>query len=87
MKTNPPIFKGEMGNLYGTPVIVNDTACISEEMRQFRFPKSKKKRIVKKWGKRPENLKLTKVDRIIKVEGRLIMSEKTFNRIKESQKI
>ena len=28
------------------------------EKYQFRFPKTKKKRIVKKWGKMPDNLKV-----------------------------
>lgn len=50
---------------------------------QIRFPKSKKKRIRKKWAKRPENWEL-RYDRSAKgyiFGGKLIVGPETFKRI------
>lgn len=65
-------------SINGIQIIVNDTICIKREYRQFRFPKSKKKRIRKKWAKRKENYKefeqhfslLDKLNRVLFVSSK-----------------
>lgn len=42
------ILKGELGNIFGIKVISSPYATTRE---QFKFPRSKKKRIRKKWAK------------------------------------
>jgi len=43
---------------YGMPIVINDYVGNKSEFRQFRFPRSKKKRIRKKWAKNRANWKL-----------------------------
>jgi hypothetical protein len=63
-------------------VIINDLACVSRELKQFRFPKSKRLRIRKKWSKNRKNFRLTDVHKCIKFGNTLIVSSKTFDKIK-----
>ena len=45
--------------IYGIPVIVDNNMFESSyRLRQFRFPRSKKKRIRKKWGKIGKNFRM-----------------------------
>lgn len=67
---------------FGMPVIVNDFACISQEWKQYRFPKSKKKRICKKWAKQSRYYRMEDVHRVIKIDGKLIVSKKIFEQLK-----
>ena len=46
-------------------VIINDDLCIGTVLKQFRFPRTKKKRIIKKWGKKRENCREVIVDRVL----------------------
>lgn len=66
----------------GMPVIVNDFACISQEWKQYRFPKSKKKRIRKKWAKQSRYYRMQDIHRAFKVDGKLIVSTKVFEQLK-----
>lgn len=49
---------------------------------QFRFPKSKKLRIKKKWRKQSKNFKKVERGGIIKADGVLYASSEIFSRIK-----
>jgi len=71
--------------LGGVDVFVNDMACISKEWKQYRFPKSKKKRIRKKWSKRSKNFRMQDVHRMIvmKDERRVFVSQKMYDKLKE----
>jgi hypothetical protein len=45
-----------MNAFFGIPIIVDETLPIRRRV-QFRFPKSRRKRIRKKWAKQPENFR------------------------------
>lgn len=45
-------------DIYGMPIVINDYMGNESEFRQIRFPRSKKKRIRKKWSKNRANWKL-----------------------------
>lgn len=51
-----PLLQGMMPNLFGMPVYVSP-APFPERRVQFRFPRSKKRRIRRKWAARPENFR------------------------------
>ena len=68
----------------GLRVYINDLACvIPDKTFQFRFPKSKKKRIRKKWSKRPQNWKTTYKHVTYKMADSIIMSRKTWIEIQK----
>ena len=54
-------FVGGLADLNGLPVVLDNTWCSIRKRVQFRFPKSKKSRIRKKWSKRPKNWRVQKV--------------------------
>lgn len=64
------------------PVIVNDFACITQEWEQYKFPKSKKKRIRKKWAKQSGYFRVQDVHRAIKIQGQLFVSTKIYEQLK-----
>ena len=73
--------------LYAVPIgdfefYVNDMACIGMERKQYRFPKSKKVRIRKKWAKRPINFKMMEVHKVITMGRKMYVSTKTFEKLK-----
>ncbi len=70
---------------FGIQVFVNNMACISNEWKQYRFPKSKKKRIRKKWSKRNVNFRMQEVHKVImlKAENKMYVSQKTFYKLEE----
>jgi hypothetical protein len=60
-------------------IIANDFACVSFDYKQFRFPKSKKARIRKKWRRKSENFKTVETHKVL-IHGDVIyMSTKTLN--------
>lgn len=63
------------------PLVINDMACISKEWRQVRYPKSRKKRIRKKWGKQCQNFGFKEVHRLIKLGDRMLVSGKIYAHI------
>jgi hypothetical protein len=60
------------------PEIIN---LESQELKQFRFPKSKKKRIRKKWSKRKQNFKYITVQKMLKIGDTIFVSRKVFDTI------
>jgi hypothetical protein len=70
--------------MHGTPVLVDDNLCQFREFIQFRFPKSKKKRIRKKWSKQTNNWKWKEKERIFKFEDKIIISSKAYELLKDS---
>ena len=70
---------------FGFQVVVNDIACISKEWKQYRFPKSKKVRIRKKWSKRSVNFRMQDVHRVIKMQDKLFVSSLIFEKLKGLQ--
>ena len=74
-----------MSNLFpfdGMQVVVNDLVCVTNEWKQYRFPKSKKKRIRKKWAKKAFNYKVLELHKAIQFDGKLYVSKKTFEQLK-----
>lgn len=72
-------------NLYGIRVqLVDESFVRIYKKKQFRFPKSKKKRIRKKWSKRPENFHTVQVlgERVTKVGDTLFVGPKTLEALK-----
>jgi len=69
----------------GLKIFVNDFACITNERVQCRFPKSKKKRIRKKWSKRPSNYRIKEVHRMIQVGNNLYVSSNIYEQLKKEQ--
>lgn len=69
----------------GVDVFVNDMACISKEWKQYRFPKSKKKRIRKKWSKQGKNFRMQDIHRMIvmKEERKVFVSQKVYDKLRE----
>lgn len=65
----------------GIPVYMNDHICIKNEMRQYRFPKSKKRRIRKKWSKREINFRPQEVHYVYKMKDRVVMSTKAIEQL------
>lgn len=66
----------------GIQVIVNDVACVSRKWKQYRFPKSKKKRIRKKWAKNNKYFRMQDVHSAINFDGKLIVSSKMYEKMK-----
>lgn len=63
-------------------VYVSDAACVNTQWKQFRFPKSKKSRIRKKWRKKNSNFKMVEVHRVIRIFDRMIVSSKIYEKLK-----
>lgn len=73
-------------NLYGIRVqLVDESFVRIYKKKQFRFPKSKKKRIRKKWSKRLENFHTVIVpgERAMKVGEILYVGPKTYEAMKK----
>lgn len=65
-------------------VVANDLMCTSKSWRQYRYPKSKKKRIRKKWSKNINNWRFHEIHSAFKTkEGLLILSTRDYNRMIE----
>ena len=58
---------------------------VKKERIQYRFPKSKKKRIRRKWFKRPGNWKIVEKEMAVKIEGKIYVSPKMFQKLKDSR--
>jgi len=59
---------------FGLNIEIKDYLCFTKERKQFRFPKSKKVRIRKKWRKQPKNFRLEDVHKVFKVGNTLFVS-------------
>ncbi len=69
---------------HGIEVFLDDRLCAREEWKQFRFPKSKKKRIRKKWAKKRINYKYKTVYRTVRYGNKLFVPSVVYNKLKES---
>lgn len=65
----------------GIPIIENMYMCEAEEI-QYRFPRSKKARIRKKWARRPQNWKSIARDQVFKVGNKLVCSPSIHAKLK-----
>ncbi|MFA7287033.1 MAG: hypothetical protein WC052_05220 [Patescibacteria group bacterium] len=66
----------------GIRVFIDDTACVYEKSVQYLFPKTKKRRIQKKWAKRSSNFRAKTFHRMFKLSDGIIVSQKTFETLK-----
>ena len=68
----------------GLQLVINDATCVKKEKIQFRFPKSKKKRIRKKWAKRDTNFKTIEKHVCYKIPNDvLVISSKIYNELEK----
>ena len=69
---SPPFFR------YGVRVFVSNSV-VEYRRVQFRFPKSKKRRICKKWRRNPRNYKTVIVnDPVLKINNDFYMSHANY---------
>lgn len=62
-------------------IAVNEAVCKSFERIQYRFPKSKKKRIRKKWRKDKTNFRNQEVHRIIKLHDTFFVTQRIYDKL------
>jgi len=84
MLSNPLGYSNECGRLSGMKVIQSPYAT---EKRQFRFPRTQKKRIMKKWRKQERNYKHLPCMYINKIGGTLIVHPEIYNRLMKLSRI
>ena len=65
--------------MFGFNIVVSDTLCINYVRAQFRKPKTKKKRILKKWESREKNFKIIEVHKKVQIGKTLFVSQKTYD--------
>jgi hypothetical protein len=70
-----------LNTLYGFRVVVD--ASLADRV-QFRFPKTWKKRIRKKWAKRPENYRVVPRKDVYRVGDRLLMHPALWEELKKA---
>jgi hypothetical protein len=72
---------------YPTPVPagfklkINDFLCIAKELKQIKFPKSKKKRIRKKWTKNKKNYGIVDVHKAFYAGDDLFVSSLIYEKL------
>lgn len=67
---------------FGMKILVNDISCIYNDWAQYRFPKSKKVRIRKKWKKDHKNFRLEKRERFFKIGNDvLVVSSRVYKQL------
>lgn len=65
----------------GAKVICNAPLCVGTEYKQYRWPKSKKKRIRKKWSKNSKYYKYVEVESAVKMENTIFVGPKTYEKL------
>ena len=68
--------------LGGIPVHVNDMYCITHKWKQYRHPKQKSHRRVKKWAKNRKHYRMEEQHRAFDMQGKLFVSTKIFEQLK-----
>jgi hypothetical protein len=86
MSTEPtlnaaPVHPVSYPSFNGMRIVVSE---LMADRVQFRFPRSKKKRMRKKWAKNPENWKYVPWDRAYRVGDTLHMHPQMFERLRRS---
>ncbi len=71
------------GIINGYRLRVNDFLCIQHDYVQYRFPKSKKKRIRLKWFKNRDNWRTETVDKVFCIGNEMLVSSKIFEKLKQ----
>jgi hypothetical protein len=73
-------------NMYGYPININDDVIRSfNAPRQFKFPRSKKKRIRNKWENNPLNFRKKQPEvYAIRVGDRFYVSSEVYKQLKEA---
>ena len=66
----------------GVPIYLNDQIGVTRV--QMRFPKSRKRRIRKKWRRNPANYKTIVKPKVIQVARGLHMHPETFTKLKKA---
>lgn len=65
---------------YGLKIIIDDNATQRAERRQWRFPRSRRKRIRRKWSKNPRNYRVESIELgLLVVGGSVVMSSRHFS--------
>lgn len=77
-KPPSPIVMAQMAFLGGIR-IVESKHC--QERKQYRFPRSKKKRIRNKWSSREENFRY--IPTVIQIDGELMAHPSILQRLRE----
>lgn len=73
-------------NFQGFHFFVRDWICISHEWKQYRFPKSKKKRIRNKWRKRNNNFRNEEVHKAPIMGNDCFVSQKIYDELVKNTK-
>lgn len=67
---------------FAPTIRVNDFVTVFTEKVQVKFPKSKKRRVRKKWAKNPCNFEYTRVDKVIRIGNTFYVSKKVYDSLK-----
>lgn len=67
----------------GFKLKINDLMCFVKESKQIRFPKSKKKRIQKKWTKNKKNYGVVDVHKAFLIGADLFVSSLVFQKLND----
>ena len=72
------------GSFSGIDIVVSDLLPCEKEFRQVRFPKSKRKRIRKKWAKdKRRNWRLVDVEPVMRqIGGRVYCNQLAYDQLK-----
>ena len=70
-----------MGLIDGYEIIKHDVACVTNDYKQIKFPKSKKKRIRKKWAKNQKNYGLVELHKTIVIGKKMYVSSDLYNKL------
>ena len=68
--------------LIGFKVVVDNNLSIKHSYKQFRFTKSKKKRIRKKYSKNNNNFKIEVINNFYKIGNTIYVNQETFEKLK-----
>lgn len=71
----------------GMRIVENKWLTPQLERKQFRFPKSKKKRIRAKWAKRRENWKTIEKDVFYVKDNTIFLSSKNYKQVIDHEQI
>jgi hypothetical protein len=72
-----------MDSLYGFQVF---PCHYMFDRKQVKFPRSKKKRMIKKWRKQPKNYKIIPQEKVIQIGNGLHMHPDLYIKLKEQTK-
>ena len=67
--------------LFGVNIYVNNYLQPITESVQFKFPKSKKKRIRKKWSKNSANFKLKTYDNVMIWDNKVFVNQEVYDKL------